>query len=39
MEYCLKKVHSAIRDEPMPEKDKKKSPLNIQIAKSQRRKD
>jgi len=35
--YCLKKIHAAIKDEPMEEKDEKKSPLNVQIAQSKRR--
>ena len=38
MDYCLKKVHSAINDEPMKLKDQKKSPLNIQSENSKRRK-
>ena len=35
--YCIKKIICAIKDEPMPEKDAKKSPLNVQIASSKRR--
>ena len=35
--YCIKKIVCAIKDEPMPEKDAKKSPLNVQIASSKRR--
>ena len=30
MNYCLKKIHSAIHDQPMEQKDEQKSPLNVQ---------
>ena len=37
-DYCLKKIHAAIFDKELADKDAKKSPLNVQIANSQRRK-
>lgn len=30
MNYCLKKIHSAIHDLPMDLRDEQKSPLNVQ---------
>ena len=35
--YCIKKIKAAIKDEAMDENEAKKSPLNVQIASSKRR--
>ena len=37
MNYCLTKINYAIKDQPMPEKEQKKSPLNIQTKNSKNR--
>ena len=36
--YCINKITCAIKNQPMDEKEKKKSPLNIQVASKNRRK-
>lgn len=35
--YCIKKIKAAIKDEAMDENEAKKSPMNLQIASSKRR--